>query len=130
MTKTQQSTTAAGKGKQGDRRHDDGNGRHDDSKGQHGDGKRQQGDRWYDDGDGRHDDGKGLQGVRRHDQMGNVANRWVLYQQFTYGGEEEEDDEHPRPMDRCRRGGAHGAEERAQRWEPQAPVSGAQRFLF
>jgi hypothetical protein len=23
--------------------------------------------------------------------MGNVANRWVLYQQFTYGGEEEED---------------------------------------
>ena len=25
-------------------------------------------------------------------KMGNVANRWVLYQQFTYGGEEEEDD--------------------------------------
>ena len=38
-----QSTTAAGKGKQGDRRHDDGNGRHNDSKGRHGNGKRQQG---------------------------------------------------------------------------------------
>jgi hypothetical protein len=25
-------------------------------------------------------------------KMGNVANRWVLYQQFTDGGEEEEDD--------------------------------------
>jgi hypothetical protein len=25
-------------------------------------------------------------------KMGNVTNRWVLYQQFTYGGEEEEDD--------------------------------------
>ena len=24
--------------------------------------------------------------------MGNVANRWVLYQQFTNGGEEEEED--------------------------------------
>ena len=24
--------------------------------------------------------------------MGNVANRWVLYQQFVDGGEEEEDD--------------------------------------
>ena len=51
MTKTQQSTTAAGKEKQGDRRHDDGDGRHDDSKGRHSDGKRQQGDRRYDDGD-------------------------------------------------------------------------------
>ena len=49
------------------------------------------GDGQHDDGDGRHDDGKGQQGVRRHDKMGNVANRWVLYQQFTYGGEEEED---------------------------------------
>ena len=66
MTKTQQSTTAAGKGKQGNRRHDD--------------------------GDGWHDNGKGQQGVRRHDKMGNVANRWVLYQQFTDGGEEDEDD--------------------------------------
>jgi hypothetical protein len=25
-------------------------------------------------------------------KMGNVANRWVLYQQFAVGGEEEEDD--------------------------------------
>ena len=47
VTKTYQSTTAAGKGKQGDMRHDDGNGQHDDSK-------------------GRHDDGKGQQGIRRH----------------------------------------------------------------
>ena len=59
MTKTQQSTTAAGKGKQGDRRHNDGDGRHDDSKGRHGDGKRQQGDRRHDDGDGQHDNGDG-----------------------------------------------------------------------
>ena len=99
LTKTQQSTTAAGKGKQGDRRQEDGDGQHDDSTGRHGNGKRQQGDRRYDsgdgqhdDGDGRHNDGKGQQGVWRHDKMGNVANRWVLYQQFTYGGEEEEDD--------------------------------------
>ncbi len=67
MTKTKQSTTAAGKGKQGERRHDNGDGRHDDGKGQqcvrrhdngderHDDGKGQQGDRWHDDGDGRHD---------------------------------------------------------------------------
>ena len=41
MTKTQQSTTAAGKGKQCNRRHDDGNG-------QLGDGKRQQGKRQHD----------------------------------------------------------------------------------
>ena len=121
---------AAGKGKQGDRRHDDGDGRHGDGKNQQGDRRYGNGDGQHYDGDGRHDDGKGQQSVRRHDKMGNVANRWVLYQQFTYGGEEEEDDEHPRPMDRCQRGGAHGAEERAQRWEPQAPVSGAQRFLF
>jgi ATP-dependent RNA helicase DeaD len=93
VTKTQQSTIAAGKGKQGDgwhddgkrqqgdgkrqqgiRRHDDGDGRHDDgdgrhgnSKGRHGDSKRQQGDGRHDDGNGRHDDGKGQQGVRRHD---------------------------------------------------------------
>ncbi len=65
---------AAGKGKQGDRRHDDVDRRHNDSKGRHGDGKRQQGDRRYDDGDGQHDDGdgrhdngKGQQGVRWHD---------------------------------------------------------------
>ena len=57
VTKTQQSTMAAGKGKQGDGWHDDGNGRHDDGKGQ-------QGVRRHDDGDGRHDDGKGRQGGR------------------------------------------------------------------
>ena len=45
VTKTQQSTMAAGKGKQGDGWHDDGKGLHDDGKRQQGDGKRQQGDR-------------------------------------------------------------------------------------
>jgi hypothetical protein len=52
-----------GKGKQGNRRHDDGYGRHDDSKGRHGDGKRQQGDRRHDNGNGQHDNGKGQQGT-------------------------------------------------------------------
>ena len=62
------------KGKQGDRRHDDGDWQHDDIKGRHGDGKRHQGDRrhddgdvQHDDGDGRHDGGRGQHGARWHD---------------------------------------------------------------
>ncbi len=47
-------------------------------------------------------------------KMGNVANRRVLYQQFTDGGGRGRGRcEHARPMDRCRRGGTRGAEERA-----------------
>ncbi len=63
-----------GKGKQGNRWHNDSDGRDNDSKGRHGDGKRQQGDRrhgngdrQHDDGNGRHDGGKGQQGVRWQD---------------------------------------------------------------